>query len=434
MISVFVSPAAQPQRDGLGGQTTQQVSDARSYQMPVANLHESRRELFALSNELFNLIWRPGNDQIDGFDGLGPLFMNNSCIGCHPGNGRGHLPLAQGDKVFRFIARIGHRKGELSTHPEYGNHIDLHSVEPLKPEAKLQVKYEETKHTFHDGEAYTLRRPVIRLSDLSSGSIGAEWAVSVRISPPVFGLGLLEAIEDAAIIKNADPEDKDGDGITGFPNSVRDVRAGKQTVGRFGWKASQPNLLQQTAAALSGDMGLTTTLFPDEGGITRNAKMKPEVTDQVLSELTAYTRLLAVPAQRGADREEVVRGAKVFSEVGCAKCHVPSFRTGKVELLELSEQIIWPYTDLLLHDMGAGLSDDLTEGNATGRHWRTAPLWGIGLTKPVSGYTTYLHDGRARTLVEAIMWHGGEASKVRDDFGKLPKVDRAAVLAFLASL
>ncbi|HEX9648783.1 MAG TPA: di-heme oxidoredictase family protein, partial [Alphaproteobacteria bacterium] len=276
---------------------------------------------------------------------------------------------------------------------------------------------------------------------LAFGPLGDDAMLSPRVAPATIGLGLLEAVPEATILALADPADADGDGVSGRPNRVAGEVGGGIALGRFGWKANQPSLRRQNAAAALGDIGLTSTLFPDENcaapqDACRAAKSggAPELSDAFLDKLTLYTRLLAVPRQRGADAEPVRHGEQLFRAAGCAACHMPTLVTGAHPLAELAGQVIHPFTDLLLHDMGEGLADGRPDFAATGREWRTAPLWGLGLVETVNGHTYFLHDGRARNLAEAILWHGGEAEAARERFRALPRGDREALLAFLRSL
>jgi CxxC motif-containing protein (DUF1111 family) len=273
--------------------------------------------------------------------------------------------------------------------------------------------------------------------------------MSPRIAPPMIGLGLIEAIAEAAIRANADPDDRDKDGISGRPNEVWSVADDHVTLGRFGWKAGAPSIRQQSAEAAAGDIGLSNPLAPQAAGDCTGAQKvcldAPngnsersggfEIGQELMDLVVFYTQNLAVPLRRGADKPEVLQGKALFNSLGCAACHRPSFTTGTVEgQPQLSNQKIWPYTDLLLHDMGEGLADNRPEGVADGREWRTAPLWGLGLTEIVSGHTFFLHDGRARNVEEAILWHGGEAQAARDGYAKLTKAERKALLAFVNSL
>jgi CxxC motif-containing protein (DUF1111 family) len=258
----------------------------------------------------------------------------------------------------------------------------------------------------------------------------------------MIGLGLLEALAAADIEALADPDDDDGDGISGRANHVWDPITQTTVLGRFGWKANQAGLRQQVAGAFLGDMGITSSLAPDDNCPASQLDCAaapnggtPELDESLLTAVTVYSRLLAVPARRDVDDPEVLAGRELFRAIGCADCHVPKHQTGTLAgFPELSDQTIWPYTDLLLHDMGDGLADGRRDFAADGREWRTPPLWGIGLFEVVNEHTLYLHDGRARNLAEAVLWHGGEGQAARDRFAALAAGDRAVLLRFLGSL
>jgi CxxC motif-containing protein (DUF1111 family) len=265
----------------------------------------------------------------------------------------------------------------------------------------------------------------------------------------MIGLGLLEAVAAEDILAAADPDDADRDGISGRPNRVWDLASGQVRLGRFGWKAGEPSIAQQSGLAMAGDIGIGNPTAPAPFGDCTAAEAacraapdgnSPqyaglEAPQEVMDQIVFYSRHLAVPARRAVNDPAVLAGKRLFYAAGCTGCHRPKLATRRDwEVAELAGQLIWPYTDLLLHDMGEGLADGRPEGVASGREWRTAPLWGIGLTAEVSGHTQFLHDGRARSLTEAILWHGGEAQAARDAFAALPAAERAALLAFLGSL
>jgi CxxC motif-containing protein (DUF1111 family) len=259
------------------------------------------------------------------------------------------------------------------------------------------------------------------------------------VAPVNFGLGLLEAIPEATILANEDPNDANNDGISGVANRVWDAAAQQTTIGRFGWKAGAPNLIQQTAGAYNGDMGITSPLFPAEsceGDRTDCARHEPEVNAATVLAVARYMQTLAVPARRGLDDRDANSGEMTFYQLGCAACHTPTMKTGTLDGVPsiVPNEFIHPYTDLLLHDMGPDLADGRPDFQATGREWRTPPLWGIGLVKVVNGHTRFLHDGRAQDLQEAVLWHGGEAKKSRDAFTALTADARRQLIKFLESL
>jgi CxxC motif-containing protein (DUF1111 family) len=312
----------------------------------------------------------------------------------------------------------------------------------VAPEGKVRVEYSTEQVRFADGYSIELRKPQLNITQLGYGPMHPATLFSARVAPPMIGLGLLEAIPEAAILANADPDDRDGDGIKGQPNRVWDDARQQTVLGRFGWKAGQPTLNQQNAHAFLQDMGLTSSLLPSDGCTEAQSACRqaphggePEVSDNIMSMVLFYTRNLAVPARRQVDDAQVLAGKTLFHRAGCQGCHTPSFVTAaEAAEPELANQTIRPYTDLLLHDMGDGLADGRDEFLANGRQWRTAPLWGIGLTETVSGHTQFLHDGRARNLLEAIAWHGGEAEAAKQRVLQFSSEERAALLAFLNSL
>ncbi|MBE7176229.1 MAG: c-type cytochrome [Mucilaginibacter polytrichastri] len=376
--------------------------------------------------------------------GLGPIFNNVSCISCHISDGRGKVP-GTGETAANVLFRVSlpgaGEHGNPVPVPGFGDQLQTRSILNVKKEADVNVRYTETAYTFADGSAYSLRTPVYTVSNsyipFPSGTL-----LSARVAAPVFGLGLLEQISEQDIIAAADPNDRDGDGISGRPNYVWDVLKMAKVLGRFGWKANQPNLLQQVAAAYNGDIGITTSIFPresSEGQTQFDSRPQSsdsfELKDSLLYSVEFYVRTLAVPARRNATDKQVLDGKALFIAAGCEKCHRQDQRTAvDVALRQRSNQLIHPYTDLLLHDMGEGLADNRPDFEASGREWRTAPLWGIGLTRKVNGHTNFLHDGRARNITEAIMWHGGEAESAKKYVEKLSESDRGKLLAFIDSL
>jgi CxxC motif-containing protein (DUF1111 family) len=314
----------------------------------------------------------------------------------------------------------------------------------------VAVTYEERPGRLPDGTAYSRRVPTWKARDLVAGPLAPGTSLAPRLAPPVIGLGLLEAIPAEAVLAGADPDDRDGDGVRGRANRVWDRGRAEWALGRFGWKAAQPTVEQQSAGAARHDMGLTNPLYDTAGCAPGDAECfagdptaatdpsraaSAEIGLTPMYELTLYTRTLAVPAHRDVDDPDVVAGSAVFDEVGCASCHTRTFTTGPDALTAVAGQTIHPYTDLLLHDLGPELADGRSEHEAGPADFRTAPLWGLGLRRTVSGEGAgYLHDGRARTPLEAILWHGGEAGGARDRFAALPADQRADLLRFLESL
>ncbi|WP_043308727.1 di-heme oxidoredictase family protein [Pseudomonas sp. ML96] len=445
---------AEPGEALSGGATTVSQSDQNAFSLPSANLAPSRRLDFAVGNSFFRNPWVIAPSTTTARDGLGPLFNTNACQNCHIKDGRGHPPESGAISSVSMLVRLSVPGDDSPAHaelrqrlgvvpePVYGGQLQDMSNPGVAPEGKVRVEYDNHSVSLADGTVVELRKPRLQISNLGYGEMQADTLFSARIAPPMIGLGLLEAIPEAAILAGADPEDRDGDGIRGVANQVWDDARGETVLGRFGWKAGQPNLNQQNMHAFSSDMGLTTSLLPHDECTAAQTDCRamphggePEVSDNILANVLFYTRNLAVPARRGVDDLEVRRGKHLFSDAGCAKCHTPSFVTAAdAAEPELAKQTIRPYTDMLLHDMGEGLADGRSEFQANGRQWRTAPLWGIGLTERVNGHTQFLHDGRARNLLEAILWHGGEAESAKQAVIDFDTSERGALLAFLNSL
>lgn len=347
------------------------------------------------------------------------------------------LSIPAGSEHAAIIQRLG-----VLAEPHYGSQLQDMSNPGVSPEGKVRVSYSTQLVRFADGHEIELRQPSLNISQLGYGALHPDTLFSARIAPPMIGLGLLEAIADADILANADPDDRNGDGISGRANQVWDRAQQRTTLGRFGWKAGQPTLNQQNAEAFANDMGLTSTLVAQDNcsELQRDCHNAPnggefEVSDSILASVLFYTRNLGVPARRDADTPHVLAGKNLFYRAGCQGCHTPQFTTAtNAAEPELANQAIRPYSDLLLHDMGTGLADNRPEFLANGQEWRTPPLWGIGLTETVNGHTQFLHDGRARNLLEAIAWHGGEAQASKQVVLTFNADERAALLAFLNSL
>jgi len=372
--------------------------------------------------------------------GLGPVFDNISCEACHEGDGRGRPP-RPGEEISSLLFRSSvdgpGPHGGPNPVPGFGGQLQLRAVSGFTPEVRAAIRYTETRGRFADGTAFQLRVPQYRLTGLYA-PLPAGVLISPRVAPVVFGLGLLEAVPEAEVLALADPRDRDRDGISGRPNYAWDQIRGRTLMGRFGWKANVPNLVQQTAGAYNGDMGVTSPLFPDEscaGQDPRCARHAPEVGEQTVLDVAFYTRTLGVPARRNLDEAKATAGERLFYAAGCAGCHTPTLHTGVLRgVPEVSGQVIHPYTDLLLHDMGPGLADERPDFRASGQEWRTPPLWGIGLVETVNGHTNFLHDGRARSMLEAVLWHGGEAAAARERVRGLSARERDALVTFLGSL
>ncbi|MFM2048887.1 MAG: hypothetical protein RI955_1435 [Bacteroidota bacterium] len=374
--------------------------------------------------------------------GLGPLFNSVSCISCHGGDGRGRPPLYDGDPAAALLYRLSMPGADVHGAPlpvsGFGGQLQGKATFGNQPEAIVTVTYTEQTFQFADGEIYKLRTPQYNFTQPYI-SMPSGFLFSPRIAPPVFGLGLLENISEADILANADENDVNGDGISGKANYVWDVKSQSKKIGKFGWKLNQPNLLQQAAGAYNGDMGITTSIFPVENSFGQpqydGLNDDYELSDSLLQATAFYTQTLQVPARRNVGDAQVQMGKKVFADANCNKCHQPVMYTATdVSRPFLSHQRIQPFTDLLLHDMGNGLADNRPDFLANGKEWRTAPLWGIGLTEIINGHNNFLHDGRARSLMEAVMWHDGEAMNSKNKVQQMSKTQRDALVAFLKSL
>ncbi|WP_171363856.1 di-heme oxidoreductase family protein [Ruegeria atlantica] len=452
---------SQPFEELSAGAATVRVrNDADAFSQPSGNLSFEQELDFKVGNGLFKKIWVSSPSSTLASDGLGPLYNARSCQRCHIKDGRGHTPNGPDDNAVSMFLRVsipsapedGYAGIEdyIATRPEpnYGGQMQDFALAGHPVEYRLDISYEEVPVELSDGEAASLRRPTYRAADLGYGPLHPDAMLSPRVAPQMIGLGLLEAIPVEDLLARADPDDVDGDGISGRPNIVWSVEYGAPMMGRFGHKAGMPTVMEQSAAAFAGDIGISSPLYPAPQGdctdLQVNCVDAPhgdidtrafEIDQQGMDLVDFYSRNLGVPGRRDVDDPEVLRGKEVFHTIGCASCHTPAHVTHRLEdRPEHSFQLIWPYTDLLLHDMGEGLADHRPEARATGREWRTPPLWGIGLTERVSGHTQFLHDGRARNLLEAILWHGGEAQTARDEVVSMPKTDRDALIRFLESL
>ncbi len=421
-----------------GGDTTIFSTTSNAFSTPAPNLVGETLDLHLVGDAAFEDTFVTAPAIVNG--GLGPVFNESSCVACHPRDGRGRPPAddaLMGSMLAKASAGNDPVLGPIGA-PGFGTQLQHRSVFGVDPEVSVRVSYDEVAGAFEDGETFSLRNPTYRIEE-SYADVPPGMKLSPRVAPPVFGRGLLEAVPDDAILANADPRDENGDGISGRANLVWDAIREGVAIGRFGLKAGNPTLLQQTAGAYVQDMGVTNSVFSTESAAGQpqvdGLDDDPELPDEQLDAATFYVQTLAVPARRDVDDLEVVRGKELFREAKCAGCHVPRLETGNhTGIAELSNQVIWPYTDLLLHDMGEGLADGRREFEANGREWRTPPLWGIGLTNVVNGHVLLLHDGRARGLLEAILWHGGEAEASREAVRTMVAEDRAALLRFLESL
>lgn len=372
--------------------------------------------------------------------GLGGAYNNVSCISCHHNDGKGvpNAGYAESGLLLRVSTPGVGPNGDALPLPGYGTQLQDKAIFGKVPECNVSINYTYQSHTFPDGSNYELRTPVYECINWYT-PLSSAYLLSPRFAPPVFGLGLLEAVPEEDLFRMSDAGDLNADGISGKVNMVWDPFQGRMMPGRFGLKSNTATLLTQVAAAYNNDIGITSYVFPHETNEGQsqqdNFSDDPELSDSILNAVTFYVRTLQVPARRNVNDPQVLHGKHLFKEAKCASCHIPDLRTSvNVALPSLSNQLIHPYTDLLVHDMGAGLADDRPDFGADGREWRTAPLWGLGLLETVNYPAFYLHDGRARTITEAIMWHGGEAEYSKNYVQQLSSSDRNDLLKFLKSL
>ncbi|MEM6974327.1 MAG: di-heme oxidoredictase family protein [Pseudomonadota bacterium] len=422
-----------------------------SFSEEVANLDWRLSLMFDKGDGHFERPYKVASASSQGSngDGLGPIYNATSCESCHMIDGRTE-PLPGQGLLVRLSVPGTSDVGGPKPHPVYGGQFGDVAIPGVAAEGRVDVRYIEIEGTYGDGTPYTLLQPEITLTELAYGPLGSDTMMSFRAPLSMFGLGLIEAIADETLLELADPEDADGDGISGRTNMVWDHEAERVAIGRFGWKAEQPTIRTQSADAAHNDIGVTSPIFPRqtctdtqalcaaaiEGRMTVDDRHdEGEFTDEMLEEMRAYLAFLAVPARGHLDHPAVNRGEELFASMGCAACHTTEMQTGNDhKWRRLRNKTIRPYTDFLLHDMGPGLADNRPSYTADGREWRTAPLWGIGLLETVNGHTRLLHDGRARNFPEAILWHGGEAEAAKEAFRLAPAADRGAIITFLKSL
>jgi CxxC motif-containing protein (DUF1111 family) len=419
----------EPGEDRQGGDTTIDDRSDGAFLHPAANLSKTDRESFQAGLGPFDFHWE--------IPALGPLYNNDSCFGCHDSNGRGRSQIgADGARIdingpqSEALVRVslaagapGDPGGPIPL-PGFGTQLQDHATVGA-PEVFVMLGWRELPDAYPDGTAFSLRVPQLAITT-TNGPLPAETLMSYRTAPAMIGLGLLDAIDETTLEALADPNDADGDGISGHLNHVWDPIAKATVIGRFGWKANAPSLRVQAAGAAANDIGLSSYVFPDPDGMR-------DMQDDQLDQMTFMVSTIAVPraAPRNAAAEH---GRQLFDAFQCARCHIPTLDTGDSTIAPLAHQHIHPFTDLLLHDMGDGLADQRSDFEATGREWRTPPLWGVGLAQVVRDTVTFLHDGRARTLEEAILWHGGEAQAARDAFAHASQTERDALIAFLNTL
>jgi CxxC motif-containing protein (DUF1111 family) len=441
----YIELVAEDGEQYSGGETTFFNTTEEAFGFSAPNITSDEENDFGVGNSFFRQSWVTAPSSTTARDGLGPFYNAVSCSSCHFKDGRGRPPLYDGETAHGLLLRLSisgtNDNGSAFTDPIYGGQMQDIAISGQTVKGKFTIVYEETVETLADGTEVSLRKPIYSFNSLGYGALDSDIKVSPRVANQMVGLGLLEAIDESTLLSYVDENDEDNDGISGKANYVYDFSSASKKIGRFGWKANQPSVRQQVAAAFLGDIGITSSVFPDENcpsGVdcsTIDNGGSPEITDSNLEKVVLYSSTLAVPGRRNYTDQNVLEGKKVFETINCTSCHIPKMVTGNTHsITALNNQTIRPYTDLLLHDMGTSLADGAVDYEASGTEWRTQALWGIGLIYTVNGHTYLLHDGRARNVTEAIMWHGGEAEKSKNSFKQLSTTDRNNLLEFIDSL
>ncbi len=447
-----------------GGKTSVSYLPFPSYMKPAENLPANRQANFHAGKALAHQPWIKAPTATDARDGLGPLYNARTCLSCHINGGRGLMPQDGKQLLFTNFLRLS-LPGKDPIHgvvpePIYGDQLQAQStalahqlrhVQPIyqpgdvRPEGYVHIDWQSQSFTYPDGRKVAMRQPKIRIENLGYGDLSPNTLMSLRNAPPIHGVGLIEQIPQVQIDALIDENDRDGDGISGRLNHVWDFETEQTVPGRFGLKANKASVRLQTAAALHGDMGIANPVFPTQPctAAQKNCLKAPtgndsdglEINEKLMGLMVDFTRSLGVPKARNLKSDTAQLGRKLFYTTGCVKCHHPSFTTGKApDYPHLSNQTIWPYSDFLLHEMGPALADNRPDYEASGSEWRTPPLWGVGLSQQVNGAGNFLHDGRARSIEEAILWHGGEAEDTKQAFIALDEAYRNALLTFVKSL
>lgn len=414
-----------------------------SFLIPIDGLSDEEFDQFILGKSFFRIPWVEAPSATTARDGLGPLFSANTCTSCHPNNSIGKVYNDKKDISRTLVTRLSIPSNNSKKHkellrtagfipePTYGSQVSINSVFGVPYEAKPHINYEEIRVELKDKEIVTLLKPTITLKNLQYGKLHPNTSFSHRKAPALVGLGLIEMIPNSQILANEDIKDKDGDGISGKANMVYSPITKKMELGKYTYKASAPTVIHQVAAAFNNDMSLTSPLFPNENctDAQKECKNAPKGRDEFdvpmkrLEAISFYLKNTKTP-RSGQEKE----GKEIFNSIGCVKCHVDNFTSKNGDRIA-------PYSDFLLHDMGEGLSDNRSEFLANKTEWRTTPLWGLSSYKATSkDEVRYLHDGRARNLKEAILWHCGEAKQAKENFKNLPKIQREKLIQFIGNL
>jgi len=458
-------PAINESEKWPGGETTVSIKPSPSLMLPASNLATEKLPDFHAGKALAHQPWVKAPTLTDARDGLGPLYNTRTCLVCHANGGRGHMPENDKQLLFTNFLRLsipGHDPvNGVVPEPVYGDQLQSQSTAlthqlnitknnkqtytGVPPEAYVYINWKTLEYTYPDGQITELRKPEIDIRNLGYGEMHPETLMGIRNAPPIHGVGLLAMIKQSDIDSYADPDDNNHDGISGRVNMTWDFEKNQPHPGRFGLKANKASVRFQVAAALQGDMGISNPVFPDQPctkkqtscneSVHGNDSSGVEISENLLSMIINFNMSLGVPERRKPDHPTILQGRTLFYEAECNSCHRPNYTTdNSVEFPHLGGQHIWPYTDLLIHDMGEGLADGRPDYLASGSEWRTSPLWSVGLSQAVNGSKNFLHDGRARNIEEAILWHGGEAEKSKKHFVQLDKEQRMALMSFVRSL
>ncbi len=444
-----------------GGQGSVDSKPFASFMLPMTTLNEKATTDFHAGKALAHQPWVKAPSSTTARDGLGPLYNARTCLACHINGGRGLLPNDGKTRLNQGIVRLSipgvdHKHGVVAE-PNYGDQLQSQSTaiahqlglseygkNEVRPEANVYIDWIEQVFRYPDGESLLLRKPQLRFENLGYGEFHPDTLMSLRNAPALHGVGLLEQIPQAELLANIEKQQQSAH-VSGRMNRVWNPEFRQMQAGRLGWKANKPTIKVQTAAAFQGDVGISSELFPNQPCESKqhncaeqkhgNDATGVEINNKLLDLVVHFTQNIGVPKARNMSKPAVMAGKSLFAEVGCVECHRPSYTTQKnVRFPALSEQQIWPYTDLLLHDMGEGLADNRPDFLASGREWKTPPLWGIGLSNKVNGSGQLLHDGRARNVEEAILWHGGEAEFSRQQYINLQRQQRLNLIKFVESI
>lgn len=481
LFAVFASgcsenkaPAFQQSELSPGGTMTVKRLQRQSYIHPGAAVKGMQKLNFWTGFSFFRDPWVASPSSTKSRDGLGPLFNTRSCISCHDAGSRGPMAKVGESMPSSLVIKLGLRdksndinyqetdltKSLTLVDPNYGDQIQPRGIlfrhpklaHAPKGEALLKLSYQTIDGLYADGSSYQLSQPKYQLTKMAYGDLADHIGLTPRFAPNIFGAGLLDAIHVDDLLAQEDVDDNNQDGISAKYNRVMNIATGTLDIGRFSLKAKHPTLAQQIAAAFRNDIGITSRLFPTEScteqqiicqqtarlGESSNEHSHQaafEISDKLFNLVVSFNQLLGVPPARNLTTEKVSKGREHFYQLGCQQCHTPSYRTDKNYPVEvLADQLIWPYSDLALHDMGEMLADNVKEDDANGQEWRTPPLWGIGLQKSTTKQQRFLHDGRANSISEAILWHGGEAAVAQKKFTQLTANQRQELVEFVRAI